>query len=92
MEVETVHCAPSLEDWRALERFLTQTSLTLEEFTKRYPHLSREQIARAAGCSAVTVNSWYCNRQSPQHRAPTKYHELRFGIAHLFWSQGVNHP
>lgn len=78
---------PSMQNWRNLEQFFLQASMDLKDFTKLYPNLSRDQIAKVAGCSIDTVNHWFCG-----DRSPTAAHKLRMAIAHWVWTQEDAEP
>lgn len=56
-------------------------SMSLSNFQEWYPDLSRDQIARIAGCSTQTVNNWFATAEGC-HREPTEHHLLRLGLYH----------
>jgi hypothetical protein len=58
-----------------------ELSMSLSEFHQLYPGLSREQIARIAGCSVQTVHNWFAIADGV-HRKPTDHHLLRLGLYH----------
>ncbi len=64
--------------------------MEFEEFTVLYPSLSREQVARVAGCSVALVNRWAMKGETG--RDPGEDHKTRFDIAHWFWQNLVDEP
>lgn len=56
-------------------------SMSLSDFQEWYPDLSRDQIARIAGCSVQTVHNWFASSEA-WHREPTDHHLLRLGLYH----------
>jgi hypothetical protein len=54
-------------------------SMSLSEFQTLYPDLSREQLARIAGCHVQTVHNWFA---AGCQRSPTDNHLLRLGLYH----------
>jgi hypothetical protein len=56
-------------------------SMSLSDFQEWYPDITREQMARIAGCSMQTVNNWFATAQNA-HRDPTDHHLLRLGLYH----------
>lgn len=56
-------------------------SMSLDDFQEWYPNLSRDQIAKIAGCSTQTVHNWFAIAEGC-HREPTEHHLLRLGLYH----------
>jgi AraC-like DNA-binding protein len=66
------------------EQFITSNLLSPEQFRELHPDLSREQIARLAGCSVHTVERWFLKTTS--RSKPSQDHCFRLGMAHRFLS------
>lgn len=73
------------QDWRAVTQSLDGLSMELNDFLALYPDLTREQLARIAGCRVSTVNHWFS--EGDTHKEPTEAHKLRFAIAHWLKSE-----
>jgi transcriptional regulator with XRE-family HTH domain len=70
----------SRQNWRAIAKTLDNTCMDLDEFLALYPDISREQLAKLAGCEIATVNNWFASGST--HRSPTDKHKMRLAIAH----------
>lgn len=68
----------------------TEPRLSFEEFVELYPFLTREQIAKVAGCSIALVDRWFMVGKT--RKKPSDEHKARFEIAHWFWSKNASEP
>lgn len=59
--------------------------MEFEEFTQKYPALSRQQIATVAGCGTALVDRWFM--QGATRKQPSEDHKIRFDIADWIWQQ-----
>jgi len=64
--------------------------MEFEEFRAKYPVLTREQIARVAGCSVALVDRWIMTGKT--RKKPSDDHKIRFDIAHWFWTKESEEP
>jgi len=64
--------------------------MEFEEFRALYPTLTREQIARVAGCSVALVDRWIMTGRT--RKKPSEDHKVRFEIAHWFWQKESEEP
>lgn len=69
-------------NWKQLVETMDSCSMELEDFQKLYPSLSREQLARIAGCSVSTVNNWFVQSGKKKVCQPTEGQKLRFALFH----------
>ncbi|MBW4542634.1 MAG: hypothetical protein KME43_26420 [Myxacorys chilensis ATA2-1-KO14] len=72
--------SPEWQDWRAIADSLDRMTMQLDDFLRLYPDITREQLAKIAGCRIATVNNWFA--EGSTHRAPTDAHKMRLAIAH----------
>lgn len=73
------------QDWRAIAKSLDAYTMELEQFLQLYPDITREQLAKIAGCEISTVNHWFASGKT--QREPTEAHKLRLALAHWLKSE-----
>ena len=47
--------------------------------------VSNQQLADICECSISTVERWFLNPDSPNHREPTEEHKRKLALAHYLW-------